>query len=104
MAINKRNKRNNKLKLYLLSTIMIVGIVTLIFIDFGILKLINLKNKKGELTTNIDQLLKQQTNIQEENYKLIYDTNYVEKIAREKFMMVKPGEKVFKVIESKQVN
>ena len=27
----------------------------------------------------------------------------VEKIAREKFMLVKPGEKVFKVIESKMM-
>ena len=28
-------------------------------------------------------------------------TDYIEKIARERFMMVKPGEKVFRVIEFK---
>ena len=48
-------------------------------------------------------LLKQQINLQEEIVKLNIDQEYIEKIAREKFMMVKPGEKVFRVIESKQM-
>ena len=54
--------------------------------------------------TDIEVLLTQQTLIQKEIYQLTSDTNYIEKIAREKFMMVKPGEKVFRVIESKQVD
>ena len=104
MATNKKQRKKNKLKIYLLTTVVIFGIISLIFIDFGILKLFNLKSKKNKLHANINQLLQQQTTIQEEIHKLTYDTSYVEKIAREKFMMVKPGEKVFKVIESKQVN
>jgi len=104
MVKNKKQRKINKLKIYLLTTIIVCGIISLIFIDFGIAKLINLKSKKNKLHTSINQLLQQQTTIQEEIHKLTYDTSYVEKIAREKFMMVKPGEKVFKVIESKQVN
>ena len=59
------------------------------------------KDHQNYNKTVINQLLQQQTTIQEEIHKLTYDTSYVEKIAREKFMMVKPGEKVFRVIESK---
>ena len=102
--MNKRQRKNNKLKIYLLSSIIIVGIIGLIFIDFGILKLVDLKKNKYSLHTDIEALLTQQTLIQKEIYQLTSDTNYIEKIAREKFMMVKPGEKVFRVIESKQVD
>ena len=102
--MNKRQRKNNKLKIYLLSSIIIVGIIGLIFIDFGILKLVDLKKNKHSLHTDIEALLTQQTLIQKEIYQLTSDTNYIEKIAREKFMMVKPGEKVFRGIESKQVD
>ena len=104
MVRNKKQRKKNNLKIYLLATIIVFGIISLIFIDFGIVKLASLKSKKNKLHTSINQLLQQQTTIKEEIHKLTYDTSYVEKIAREKFMMVKPGEKVFKVIESKQVN
>ena len=104
MVKNKKQRKKNNLKIYLLATIIVFGIISLIFIDFGIVKFVSLKSKKNKLHTSINQLLQQQTTIKEEIHKLTYDTSYVEKIAREKFMMVKPGEKVFKVIESKQVN
>ncbi len=35
-----------------------------------------------------------------EKNKIENDLNYIEKIAREKYKMVKPGEKIFKVIEN----
>ena len=34
----------------------------------------------------------------EEKSKIENDLNYIEKIAREKYKMVKPGEKIFKVV------
>ena len=36
-----------------------------------------------------------------EKNKIENDLNYIEKIAREKYKMVKPGEKVFKVVPEK---
>ena len=97
----KRNKNKTKLKVYFLSFIIITGITSLVFNDFGVKKLIRLKNKKNSLHINIQQLLSQQILLQEEIHKLSNDTDYIEKIARERFMMVKPGEKVFRVIEFK---
>jgi len=101
--INKRQKKKNKLKIYSLIIIAIIGIAGLLFVDFGILQLIQLKQNKNHLRSDIEQLLTQQISIQDEIHKLKYDTSYIEKIARERFMMVRPGEKVFKVIESKQI-
>ena len=47
--------------------------------------------------------LQQEALITEIN-KLQTDSLYIEKIAREKFMMVRPGEKVFRVRESKTID
>ena len=101
--LKKRQKKKNKLKTYFLLTIFLSGVIFLFTIDFGVIKLINLKRERSDLQLEIEKLLTQQTAIQEEIKKLKYDTSYVEKIARERFLMVKPGEKVFKVIESKQI-
>ena len=101
--LKKRQKKKNKLKTYFLLTIFLSGVVFLFTIDFGIIKLINLKRERSDLQLEIEKLLTQQITIREEIKKLKYDTSYVEKIARERFLMVKPGEKVFKVIESKQI-
>ena len=37
--------------------------------------------------------------IEKEEEKLKFDEKYIEKIAREKFKMVKPGERVFKITD-----
>ena len=101
--LKKRQKKKNKLKTYFLLTIFLSGAIFLFTIDFGVIKLINLKRERSDLQLEIEKLLTQQITIREEIKKLKYDTSYVEKIARERFLMVKPGEKVFKVIESKQI-
>ena len=45
----------------------------------------------------ITSLRQQIASLEKEAEKLEFDEKYIEKIAREKFRMVKPGEKVFKV-------
>ena len=63
-----------------------------------------MKREKNNLQTQIWSLQNQQISIQNEITKLKLDTLYIEQLAREKFLMVKPGEKVFKVMDSKTVN
>ena len=53
------------------------------------------------MQNDLEQLLTQQIKLKDEIERLNVDQEYIEKIAREKFMLVKPGEKVFKVVESK---
>ena len=101
--INKKQSKKNKTKLYVLATFIMLGLSSLIFVDLGVMRLIELKKMKRSLNADIQILLSQQIGLNDEIHKLTYDTLYIEKIAREKFLMVRPGEKVFRVIESKQV-
>ena len=101
--INKKQSKKNKTKLYVLVAFIMLGLFSLIFVDLGVMRLIELKKMKRSLNSDIQILLSQQIGLNDEIHKLTYDTLYIEKIAREKFLMVRPGEKVFRVIESKQV-
>lgn len=88
----------------MLLILLIGGITYLVYTDFGIKKLIAVKREKNNFQTQIQSLLNQQISIQNEITKLKIDTLYVEQLAREKFLMVKPGEKVFKIMDSKTIN
>ena len=43
---------------------------------------------------------KEREKLRSEKIKIENDLSYIEKIAREKYKMVKPGEKIFKVIDN----
>ena len=58
----------------------------------------------AELQQELKYLLLQQNSLRDEISQLQVDEQYIEKIAREKFMMVLPGEKVYRVQEQKQLN
>ena len=105
--MNKRRKpqkQNNKYKFYLLISIFIIVSFYIITIDFGLKRLIELKREQAGLEREIHQLTKQQINLNNDISNLKTNIEYIEQIAREKFMMAKPGEKVFKVVQYKQVN
>ena len=108
LRINTLNMRKNRKKiknrLYVLILIIVFGFLYLVYTDFGIKKLITVKKEKYNLQTQIQSLMNQQLAIQSEITKLKLDTMYIEQLAREKFLMVRPGEKVFKVMDSKKVN
>ena len=48
----------------------------------------------------ISQLREEKEVLKNEKNKIENDLDYIEKIAREKYKMVKPGEKIFKVIDN----
>ena len=104
MKKNKKYKSKIKNRAYILLFLLISGITYLIYADFGIKKLIAVKKEKNNFQSQIQSLLNQQISIQNEINKLKTDTLYIEQLAREKFLMVKPGEKVFKVMDSKNIN
>lgn len=72
-------------------------ILLLLFSDRGFITLWNLKKEKIEIQEDINSLRQQIASLEKEAEKLEFDEEYIEKIAREKFRMSKPGEKVFKV-------
>ena len=82
----------------LLMVIIVVGCISLLlFSDRGLINLWSLKKEKLEIQNEINDLRNQIAMLEKEEDKLKFDEKYIEKIAREKFKMVKPGERVFKV-------
>ncbi len=82
--------------------IIIVGCISLlVFSDRGLINLWSLKKEKLEIQNQINDLRNQIAMLEKEEEKLKFDEKYIEKIAREKFKMVKPGERVFKVTDEK---
>ena len=79
---------------------IVVGCISLVlFSDRGLINLWSLKKEKLEIQNEINNLRNQIALLEKEEEKLKFDEKYIEKIAREKFKMVKPGERVFKVSE-----
>ena len=83
----------------LMVTIIVGCISLLMFSDRGLINLWLLKKEKLEIQNKINDLRNQIAMLEKEEEKLKFDEKYIEKIAREKFKMVKPGERVFKVTD-----
>ena len=74
--------------------------IVFIFGDHGVLKLYNIKNERKIIQKKITELREEKEKLKSEKSKIENDLGYIEKIAREKYKMVKPGEKIFKVIDN----
>ncbi|NQV50394.1 MAG: septum formation initiator family protein [Candidatus Marinimicrobia bacterium] len=66
--------------------------------DEGIYSLIRLKQEIKAMETHIARLEREKAELESERDRLVSDPDYLERIARERFRMAKPGEKVFHVV------
>ena len=74
-------------------------IIIFFFGDHGLIKLYKIKSQRKKIQNHITQLREEREKRKEEKNKIENDLEYIEKIAREKYKMVKPGEKIFKVVD-----
>jgi len=92
--------KSKKLKIYIFLILFLIGLAFLFFNEFGILKYQGLKNEVKSLNEQI-------TNTQKENKALEEDIDSlqkkipakIEKTAREKYHMIRKGEKTIQVKE-----
>ena len=84
--------------------ILILGAIILIFNDMGIITWYHMRKDRQHIQKDIDRLIIEEKRLTEELTRLKYDDDYIKKIARERFHMVKPGEKVFRVVDRRKVN
>ena len=77
-------------------------LIIFIFGDHGLLQLYKLKRNRAKVQAQIAQLRKEKEGVMVEKNRLENDIQYLEKLARERYRMVKPGEKVYKVIPEKK--
>ena len=70
----------------------------------GIYRWYQLRKERNRIQAEIDQFIQNEAALTNELDRLNNDEEYIKKIAREKFHMVKPGEKIFKVKHYKDIN
>ena len=86
-----------------MAALTIFGLGIFGFNDLGLLKWYSLRKERIKIQYEIDELIQRESHLTEEIAKIKSDDTYLEKIAREKFQMVKPGEKVFRVVDYRKV-
>ena len=73
-----------------------------VFQDEGLLQWYRLKKELRESRARIKELEAAVEALERENRRLLEDPKYLEKVAREKLRLAKPGEKVYHVIVKKK--
>lgn len=89
--LNINTKRRNQI---ITGLIISVFIVLFLFSDYGIIKRISVNMKVSELEELIEVENLKKDSLENRIYKLKNDTFLIEKTAREKYGMIKPGETV----------
>ena len=91
----KKLLRNKQVRILLL-----IGTPALLFMTFsnkGILQRVNLEAQKQALEIQIREAQIERTRLELESEALDHDLKAIERVAREKYLMVKPGEMIYKV-------
>ena len=83
--------------------ILIVGGLFLFANDMGIIRWYHLRSERNQVQAEIERLIQKEAVLTNELDRLTNDKEYIKKIAQEKFHMVKPGEKVFRVIDRRKI-
>ena len=96
----KKSVFQNRIMIFPL--ILILGGLFLISNDMGIVKWYQLRKERNHIQAEIDQFIQNEAKLTDELDRLKNDDEYIKMIAREKFHMVKPGEKVFRVIDRRK--
>ncbi len=90
--------------MYVFFAVTIFCLIPIVFNDMGLITMFKLKKEQASIINDIDQLIAEEKWLTDEISKLKTDDNYIQQIAREKFHMVKPNEKVFRVIDNRKIN
>ncbi len=99
-----RKKTNLKNRNLVFPLILVLGMVYLFTSEMGILRWYHLKNEREQIQAEINRLIAEEKSLSEELDRLTNDEEYIKKIAQERYQMVKPGEKVFRVIDRRNTD
>ena len=92
--------KSKKIKIYIFLILFLIGLAFLFFNEFGILKYQNLKNDVKTLNEQITDTQKENKALQQEIDSLQKKIPAkIEKTAREKYHMIRKGEKAIRVKE-----
>lgn len=101
-AVAARLKKILRHKHTVLAAMIVVPVVSFVtFSNRGILKRFNLEAEKGAMQEKVRDASREQSRLQELSRSLDKDQKAIEKVAREKYGMVREGETVYKVKKEK---
>ena len=95
----KKTWKTKSIRFTLLLVVPIVSFIT--FSNKGILQRVNLENQKKEMQAKIRQAQQEQLQLQVQSKALENDPKAIEKVAREKYGMIREGETVYRVKKEK---
>lgn len=102
MSVRPRKRRikpqKSKKPLLFWVTTVVCSVGILLISDSGIIKLYKLEKEKKQLESEIKQL-QSDFRALDKDIEELRDPEFVAQLAREKYRMVKPQEKVFKVVD-----
>lgn len=85
---------NKKTRFYIITAFVVIGTLYLVFNNYGVVKYAKVKSELEDLNTRITQLEKENRNLEAEIDSLKRNVPAkIEKIAREKYDMIRPNEK-----------
>ena len=102
IGVVKMKKKINKN--FIFPIILFFFFILFLFNDTGIIKWYQLRTERNQIKNEIKQMLNTENLLTQEINRLENDDEYIKKIAKEKFHMVKPGEKIFRIINKRKVN
>ncbi len=100
-AVKMKKKINRN---FIFPMILFFFFILFFFNDTGIIKWYHLRKERNQIKNDIKQILSTKDLLTEEINRLENDDEYIKKIATEKFHMVKPGEKIFRIMNKRNVN
>ena len=103
MARKTKNYKGTNWSLLAWSSFALFLVIHLIFNDLGLIKMYELKSKKNQLHAEIQNIKSKIKDKNQEIKSLETDLAFIERIAREKYKMVKKGEKVYRVRDERTI-
>jgi cell division protein FtsB len=91
----KKNLKNKTIRYTLLVGIPVVSFM--VFGNRGVLQRMSLETQKAEMQDKIRMAIEEQRRLQQQSKALDSDKNAIEKVAREKYGMMREGETVYKI-------
>ncbi len=84
---------------WMLGVVVVLFLVQVfVFQDEGLYRLYQLKQQIQASQDRIEALKTENARLEAERQRLLDDPEYLERVAREKYRMAKPGEKVYRVV------
>ncbi len=91
------NKTLRKKSVQITLLISLPAISFIFFSNRGIIQRLNLESEKKNIQIKIEQAREERNRLEEESKALDSDPKAIEKVAREKFGMIREGETVYKI-------